>query len=306
MATAADVLRIARAEIGTDTGRKYWDWYWGGSWGYVDSGSTPWCACFVSWCLAQAGVTCEGFPRAVAIDPRDGFARMVSTRDMEPGDPVGFDWDGDMTGDHIGFFEQWVNKGDSFYAIEGNTGNGVVARKLRYVSQVTCAVRPFYQSEPKPCQEPGEPKNDVGMHYRAHSQDLGWLPAVRDGQAAGVTARSLRCEAIKITPPAGVVLDVFAHVQDVGTLGYPNVRRGESSGTGSSDNDPIIGTVGRSKRLEAVMVRVVQDSIATKGHPLRVQAHVQDLGWMEPVGAGEWAGTLGKSKRLEAIRIWFE
>ena len=303
MATASDVLRIARAEIGTDTGRKYWDWYWGGSWGYVDGGSTPWCACFTSWVLGKAGVTCEGFPRAVAIDPRDGFARMVSARDMEPGDPVGFDWDGDMTGDHIGIFEEWVDKGYSFHAIEGNTSGGVVARKLRYVSQVTCAVRPFYQAEPKPCQEPGDPKNDVGMCYRAHSQDIGWLPAVRDGQTAGVTARSLRCEAIKITPPEGVVLDCFAHVQNVGTLGFPGIRKGQGSGTGSSDNDPIIGTTGRGLRLEAIMLRCVENGT---GKSLKVQAHVQDVGWQEPVGEGEWAGTRGKGKRLEAIRIWFE
>lgn len=144
MATASDVMRIATNEIGTDTGRKYWDWYWGGSWGYVDGGSTPWCACFVSWVLAQAGVSCEGFPRAVAIDKRDGFARMVEAMNMEYGDPVGFDWDGDNGGDHIGFFEKWVERGRSFYAIEGNTSGGVVARRMRYVSQVTCAVRPNY------------------------------------------------------------------------------------------------------------------------------------------------------------------
>lgn len=303
MATASDVMRIATNEIGTDTGRKYWDWYWGGSWGYVDGGSTPWCACFVSWCLAQAGVNCEGFPRAVAIDPRDGFARLIEAQNMEYGDPVGFDWDGDTTGDHIGFFEKWVEKGYSFYAIEGNTGNGVVARKLRYVSQVTCAVRPFYESEPKPCQEPGEPKNDVGMCYRAHSQDLGWLPAVRDGQTSGVTARSLRCEAIKVTPPEGVVLDAFAHVQNVGTLGFPGIYKGKGSGTSSSDNDPIIGTTGRSLRLEAVMFRCVENKT---GKSLKVQAHVQDEGWQEPVGEGEWAGTRGEGKRLEAIRMWFE
>jgi len=152
-------------------------------------------------------------------------------------------------------------------------------------------------------QEPGDAKNDLGMTYRAHTQDLGWLPAVRDGQTAGIVGHSLRCEAIKITPPEGVVLDCFAHVQDIGTLGYPSVVRGKSSGTGSSDNDPIIGTTGRGKRLEAIMLRCVENGTGKK---LRIQAHVQDVGWQKPVGEGEWAGTLGKGKRLEAVRMWFE
>ena len=142
MATGADVVRIARAEIGNDSGRKYWDAYFGG--GYIDGGATPWCACFVSWCLQQANVQCATFPRATAIDRYDiPDSEMVEPRDMRQGDPVGFDWDGDTTGDHIGIFDEWVS-GTTFWAIEGNTSGGVVARRLRDVSQVTCAVRPRY------------------------------------------------------------------------------------------------------------------------------------------------------------------
>ena len=144
MPSAQDLLNLARGEIGTTSGRKYWEAYWGGSWAYVDGGSTPWCACFTSWLLSESGVTCEGFPRAVAIDRRDGFSRQVEPSDLQPGDMVGYDWDGDTTGDHIGLFEEWVDGGWSFHAIEGNTSGGVVARKLRYVSQVTIGVRPDY------------------------------------------------------------------------------------------------------------------------------------------------------------------
>ena len=152
-------------------------------------------------------------------------------------------------------------------------------------------------------QKPGEPKNDLGLSYRAHYQDVGWLAPVHDGQTAGITGHSLRCEAIKITPPDGVILDAFAHVQDVGTLGFPGIRKGQGSGTSSSDTDPIIGTTGRGKRLEAIMLRCVENGTGKK---LRVQAHVQDEGWLEPVGEGEWAGTRGKGRRLEAVRMWFE
>ena len=39
------------------------------------------------------------------------------------------------------------------------------------------------------------------------------------------------------------------------------------------------------------------------GFPVEYQAHVQNLGWLPWVDAGEQAGTTGKSLRMEAIRI---
>ena len=36
---------------------------------------------------------------------------------------------------------------------------------------------------------------------------------------------------------------------------------------------------------------------------ISLQAHVQDYGWLEPVGTGQWCGTTGESKRLEALKF---
>jgi len=151
MATADDVLRIARAELGTTSGAKYWRLVFPGI-PYIDGDATPYCACFVSWVLNQAGVSCPTFPRGLAIDQRDAFGdRMVDRDDLRPGDPVGFDWSGrQSSGDHVGIFESWINRGYSFYCLEGNTSGGIVARRVRYVSQVTCGVRPYYSSSPAP------------------------------------------------------------------------------------------------------------------------------------------------------------
>lgn len=162
MPSAADAIRIAEGEVGysrwTDPkqGTKYGRWYadvtdapWFGTNG------VPYCAMFCSWVLAQAGVTCEGFPRAVAIDVRDGFAREVAPSNLRAGDVVGFDWDGDAGGDHVGIFVEWVQSGYSFRTVEGNTDDGVVARKLRYVSQVTCGVRPYYDESISPAKQGG-------------------------------------------------------------------------------------------------------------------------------------------------------
>lgn len=155
-------------------------------------------------------------------------------------------------------------------------------------------------------QQETEPKGDCGIRYRAHVSGAGWLPAVRDGQTAGTEGQGRRMEAIKITPPEGCELDAYAHVQGIGNLYYDGIRRGKSSGTGSSKTDPIIGTVARGLRLEALMFRVCKLPESLKGKKLRYQVHQQGTGWGRVHGDGEWAGSRGKSLRLEAVRIWFE
>lgn len=147
------------------------------------------------------------------------------------------------------------------------------------------------------------PVNDMGFSYRSHVQSYGWLPAVRDGQISGTVGEAKRMEAIKITPPAGVELVVDVHLQGIGWKTHKGIKKGKSSGTESSVNDPIMGTVGLSKRLEAIRIKCVKN---TTGKQLRYQAHCQKHGWMDAVKEGEIAGTTGQSKRLEAIKIWME
>lgn len=152
-------------------------------------------------------------------------------------------------------------------------------------------------------QMPGDPVNYAGMNYRAHVQSVGWLAPVHDGQIAGTTGLSLRLEALKITPPAGVELEVTAHIQDIGDVVYKGIKKGESSGTGSSGNDPLIGTTGGSLRLEGISIRCTKN---TTGLHLRYRLHVQDVGWQEWKKEGEFAGTRGRSLRAEAIQIVLE
>lgn len=160
MPTAQDLLDFAQGEVGycryddPQQGTKYGRWYaeyTGSPW--FGTNGVPFCAMFVSYCLAKVGVTCEGFPRAVAIDRRDGFSRMVAPSDLKPGDVVGFDWDGDAGGDHVGFFKRWLDEGWQFATIDGNTGNGEVKECVRYVTQVTCGVRPYYDESTDPSKD---------------------------------------------------------------------------------------------------------------------------------------------------------
>jgi hypothetical protein len=110
----------------------------------VDGYSTPWCACFVSWCLDQSGVRCPYFPSACAFDERDDLGgRKVSKYDLRPGDALSFDWDGDRGGDHVGFVYEVIESGH-YRTIEGNTGNGVCKECERWASSIVCGVRPYY------------------------------------------------------------------------------------------------------------------------------------------------------------------
>lgn len=59
------------------------------------------------------------------------------------------------------------------------------------------------------------------------------------------------------------------------------------------------GTVGSSKRLEAIKIRNNTDIEGT----VEYQVHCQTYGWMDWVMDGDIAGMTGLSKRLEAIRI---
>lgn len=147
MATAAHLLDIARAELGTkefpagSNKVKYSTWY----------GLTgPWCVMFVMWCCNQAGVdlpirtaSCSAL-RAAAQS-----AGMWVTGNYRPGDIVIYDWGKDGKPDHCGIIE--TVSGSSVVAIEGNTaiGNdsngGEVMRRTRTLTQMIGAVRPKYE-----------------------------------------------------------------------------------------------------------------------------------------------------------------
>lgn len=142
----------------------------------------------------------------------------------------------------------------------------------------------------------------VNIYYRAHVQTYGWMGSVKNGVWAGTSGASKRIEAFKITPPEGVELEVTVHIQNIGDKTYKGIKKGSNSGTGSSDNDPIIGTTGKSLRIEGFSIKCTKN---TTGLRLLYQGHCQTFGDTAICKEGEFCGTKGKSKRLEAIRIWF-
>ena len=146
-------------------------------------------------------------------------------------------------------------------------------------------------------QIPGTAKNNNQLWYRAHCQNLGWLDPVHDGQTAGTTGFSTRLEALLIDlrtirekyPDAKLSGDF--HVQNIGTVHLDNI-----------EPDTLIGTIGKSLRLEAFRLHLT----GVPDKKLYYEAHVQDIGWQGIRKDGEMAGTTGQSKRIEAVRIWVE
>ena len=119
------------------------------------------------------------------------------------------------------------------------------------------------------------------------SISMGAVDGIQISQKHRVCIDNIKLEKIEMPEPKELLVSGSAHVQELGWQDY--VTDGE-----------LIGTSGQAKRLEAVRIRLENNSL--KGS-IVYRAHVQDIGWQDYVTDGELAGTTGKSKRLEAIEI---
>lgn len=192
MATASDVLNIARGELGYDRytdpeqGTKYGRWYaskTGAS--YFGQTGVPYCAMFASWCLDQAGVTCEGMPNAstTAIRNGSGGAKRGNVRDAQPGDVLLISWscdDNDL--DHTCLCE--ANCGSYVQTIEGNVNNGRVERRTRDWCYVRYAVAPAYDGSSADEPTPVTPAESDGSHL-----DPAADPLLMDGDFGTLTVK---------------------------------------------------------------------------------------------------------------------
>lgn len=148
------VLQTAANEVGTVSNpntmnNKYNKWYYGGN---VNSPKLHWCVVFVAWVLEQCGIRsllCGGTKTAFVpyvVNYAKKHGQWVE-KNLQPGDLIIFDWNGDGSGDHIGIVET-VNSDGSYVTIEGNTTDGknksCVARKTRKGKSILGAYRPKY------------------------------------------------------------------------------------------------------------------------------------------------------------------
>lgn len=154
MATANDILTIARGEIGYREGHNN-DSKYGAAYGM---NFNPWCVMFIWWCFqrANAGKLFYGGNRTALCSTlynyHKGVGQSVSLSALRAGDIVFFDFSGRKTAtNHVGIVESVT--GSTVTTIEGNTSSGSggsqsngdgVYRRQRRTSVISCAYRPAY------------------------------------------------------------------------------------------------------------------------------------------------------------------
>lgn len=112
------VVDVAKSQVGNVGGYPYWSWYGFGS-------RVEWCACFVSWCYGQMGLS---EPRFAACQSQGipwfqshGQWGARGYENIAPGDSIFFDWDLDGSADHVGIVVG--TDGSRVYTVEGNSGD---------------------------------------------------------------------------------------------------------------------------------------------------------------------------------------
>lgn len=152
MATANDILKVAKGEIGYTEGANNNNKY-GVAYGW---NNVAWCVQFVWWCFykAKASALFYGGGRIASCSKLYSYhkTQKVSTSSLRPGDIVFFDFSGKKADtDHVGIVESV--SGSTITTIEGNTSSGSsgsqangdgVYRRKRNLKYITCAYRPAY------------------------------------------------------------------------------------------------------------------------------------------------------------------
>lgn len=114
----SNVVNIAKRQEGNVGGYPYWSWY-----GF--NGRVAWCACFVSWCYHEAGLSEPRFAgcqsQGVPWFQSRGQWGARGYKNIAPGDSIFFDWDLDGSADHVGIVIG--TDGSRVYTVEGNSGD---------------------------------------------------------------------------------------------------------------------------------------------------------------------------------------
>ena len=112
------VVDIAKSQVGNVGGQPYWSWY-----GFTSR--VEWCACFVSWCYGQMGLTEPRFSgcqsQGIPWFQSHGQWGGRDYANIAPGDAIFFDWNLDGSADHVGIVVG--TDGSRVYTVEGNSGD---------------------------------------------------------------------------------------------------------------------------------------------------------------------------------------
>ena len=141
------------------------------------------------------------------------------------------------------------------------------------------------------------PTSKGTVTYVSHVQTYGWLDSVADGAMSGTQGKSKRMEALKIyldnpKDASGQEIEgsieYQAHAQSYDWMGWK--QEGE-----------LAGTTGKSKRLEAVQIRLT--GAIAELYDVYYRVHCATWGTLGWAKNGETAGTVGFYRSIESIEI---
>ena len=210
MATALDVLNVARSQIGFHAGAQdenpYGDWY--------GIKNAPYCAMGLSWCFAQVGLsnliaaqTPKGFsynPAALPWFQRQGL--VVNKYQSQPGDIVFFDWNSDGVVDHVELIEN--SSPDGLTTIGFNCGNpndsiheSGCFRVHRPYFFVSAIVRPRYPIALKPISSGITSKKATAAVAGTGTAIAGVTGAIHGGLLTTTPTATTKSTTVFIAPP---------------------------------------------------------------------------------------------------------
>ena len=112
------IVTVALSLVGNVGGQPFWSWY-----GF--NSRVEWCACFVSWCYGQMGLSEPRFAscqsQGIPWFQSHGQWGGRDYANIAPGDAIFFDWDLDGRADHVGLVVG--TDGSRVYTVEGNSGD---------------------------------------------------------------------------------------------------------------------------------------------------------------------------------------
>lgn len=171
MTTAQQVIAEATKHVGYVEGPKkdniFGKWY--------GANFSPWCACFVSYCINKVGggalikgaQTAKGFNSCGAgIKFFKSKKAWFPVAKAKPGDFAFFDWDHDGSQDHVELVVKNDPKKKQVLCIGGNTSDashsngGVVKKSWRSYGAIMGVGRPAY-AEPAPKVAPVAPADPI-------------------------------------------------------------------------------------------------------------------------------------------------
>ncbi len=266
--------------------------------GYAIKLSDEWCDAFVSACAIACGAvdiigTEVGVPKHVDIFKNKGI--WLGRVKPQQGDVIVFDWDGNGSGDHIGYV--YSVDGNYIITIEGNYNEEVAKRIITYNHPVILGyARPKYETSEKDDETSKDDKkttNEVDVYYRVCTQKHKWLQEVKNlSDFAGWQNSPIVGVAMKVNKG---FIKYRVHIE--GGKWLPWV-------TGYNIKDFVNGYAGNGQVIDAIQIYYYTPS----GMKLKEAVYkVNDFGWQHDTdkdnGQDGYAGMFGTAMMELRISI---